>query len=246
MENFKKEIDELEKIIEIAITKRIFSKSNMGFSDYQLKEINYLKKEIEIKNRKIKSILSNQFVKNEKDANFLKINNIFSDIQKNLFKFEERSFKEVCALLKEIKKIIPKVLEKKEINLPKLPEEIRDEVKANFDELTICFENKCYRSSLILCGKIIEIALHRKYFELTNKDLLEKSPDIGLGTILAKMRELGIIFDPGLPQQIHLINQLRVFSVHKKTQIFQPSKEQAQATLLYTLDILNKLFKKTI
>ena len=134
----------------------------------------------------------------------------------------------------------------KDFVLPLLPQEIQQEVKANFDELKVCFANNCYRSSLILCGKILEIALHREYFELTGKDLLEKAPDIGLGNLIAKIKEHGFDMDPGLPQQIHLINQLRIFSVHKKAQIFQPSREQTQATILYTMDILKKLFKKRV
>jgi len=40
-----------------------------------------------------------------------------------------------------------------------------------------------------------------------------------------------------------LINQVRVFSVHTKKEPFTPSKTQAEAIVLYTMDILDKLFK---
>ncbi|MCS7134451.1 MAG: hypothetical protein NZ889_01170 [Candidatus Pacearchaeota archaeon] len=128
------------------------------------------------------------------------------------------------------------------LELPKLPKEIEQEIKKNFFEIETCFKNSCYRSVLILCGKILEIALHRKYFEITSKDLLEKAPDIGLGNLIKKLKEEGFDTDPGLNNQIHLINQLRIHSVHKKTKPFDPSREQALATILYTLDILKKLF----
>jgi hypothetical protein len=95
---------------------------------------------------------------------------------------------------------------------------------------------------MILCARILETALHRTYYDVTGKDLLETSPGIGLGSIISKMRESGIEIDPSLTQQVHLINNVRIFSVHKKQNVFQPSKEQAQATLLFTVDILKKLF----
>ena len=91
---------------------------------------------------------------------------------------------------------------------------------------------------------MLEIALHRKYYELTKNDLLEKSPGIGLGNIIAKLKEKNITLDPALTNQIHLINQIRIFSVRKKKEAFYPSKQQTQATILYTLDILEKLFSK--
>jgi hypothetical protein len=51
-----------------------------------------------------------------------------------------------------------------------------------------------------------------------------------------------VVLDPGLTQQIHLINQVRVFSVHKKKEVFRPTREQAEAMVLYTKDVLRKLF----
>jgi hypothetical protein len=125
----------------------------------------------------------------------------------------------------------------------KLPEEIKDEIFADIEELEKCFSASCYRSSIILCARILETALHRKYYELTKNDLLEKSPGIGLGKIIAKLKEKEIKFDPGITQQIHLINQMRIFTVHKKKERFNPTKSQTHAMILYTTDILEKLFK---
>ena len=129
--------------------------------------------------------------------------------------------------------------------MPELPEEIAENIQADVEELKKCFASECYRSSIILCGRIIETALHRKYFEITGKDALEKEPGIGLGKLVARMSEKNVRLDPGLPQQIHFINQVRVFSVHTKQEAFSPSKNQAQATVLYTMDVLGKLFPST-
>ena len=104
----------------------------------------------------------------------------------------------------------------------------------------ICYLFQQLKQEIILCGRILETALHRKYYDVTGRDLLETSPGIGLGNILAKLKEANIEIDPAVAQQIHLINNVRIFSVHKKNVPFQPSKEQA--TMLFTIDILKKLF----
>ena len=124
-----------------------------------------------------------------------------------------------------------------------LPSEIREEIHIDLDEAQKCMNSECYRSAVILCGRVLETALHRKYFDATGNDLLEKAPGIGLGNLIAKLSEKGVTLDPGLSNQIHLINQLRIYSVHKKQETFTPSKTQAEAIILYTLDVLEKLFR---
>lgn len=131
------------------------------------------------------------------------------------------------------------------INFSKLPKEIRDEIMYDLKELETCYYSRAYRAATILCGRILEICLHRKYYEITNIDLLEKAPGIGLGSLVAKLKEKGINIDeidPALMQQIHLINQARVAAVHKKNFVFFPSKEQIEAIMLYTADLIKKLF----
>jgi len=124
-----------------------------------------------------------------------------------------------------------------------IPEKIRAEVRADIKELEKCFSSGCCRSSIMLCGRLLETALHRKYYELTGQDILEKNPGIGLGKLIAKLIEKNVKFDPGITQQIHLINQLRISSVHKQKEAFYPTKQQTQAMILYTMDVLEKLFK---
>ncbi len=130
--------------------------------------------------------------------------------------------------------------------IPSLPEEIHANVEADFFELQRCYENKCYRSATILCGRIIETALHRKYFEVTGKDALEKEPGIGIGKLIARMSEQGIHLDPSLPQMVHLINQVRIFSVHTKQHAYNPNKNQTRATVLYTTEVLTSLFANKV
>ena len=125
-----------------------------------------------------------------------------------------------------------------------IPSDIRAEMEADAHEIKSCLKAKCYRSVVILAGRLLETALHRKYFDATGTDLLEKAPGIGLGNLIARLSERNVLLDPALGNQIHLINNVRIFSVHTKKETFFPSEAQAYAIALYTFDVLDKLFKK--
>ncbi len=165
--------------------------------------------------------------------------------QINSFK-SAKSIEEKQAILEEISELVAQIPEQKDhMGIPQItfPTEVRDEMNADLEELKRCFDATCYRSVVVLCGRLLETALHRIHFEIGGQDLLEKSPGMGLGNLIARIEEKGIKLDPGLTNQIHLINQVRIYSVHKKQQPFYPSKTQAHAIILYTTDVLKKLFK---
>ena len=152
--------------------------------------------------------------------------------------------KDMMFLLEQLAgKIVDEKVEYDSVPSFRLPLDVQEVINADLSELKACMKAGCYRSAIILCGRVMETALHRKYFESTGQDLLEKAPGIGLGNLIAKLAEKGVIVDPGLGNQIHLINQVRVFSVHTKQVAFAPSRMQSEAIVLYTLDILEKLFK---
>ncbi len=158
---------------------------------------------------------------------------------------QAKTYEEMENVIAELEKIEPKK-EKKvgglKVSVPKLPVAIREEISADVDEMKECYSGGLYRSATILCGRILEVALHRKYFEVTGKDILVTNPGVGLGKLIAKLKEKEVEFAPGVTEQIHLVNQIRVEAVHKKTKVFYPTKEQTQATILYSMDILKKLF----
>lgn len=148
-----------------------------------------------------------------------------------------------------VSKLVPNASENAQASqltfeVPEMPEEVVDDLMADLNEIRKCFDAGCHRSAIIICGRVLETALNRKYFEVSGNDLLETSPGLGLGKIIAKLEEKGVHLDPGLTQQIHMINQVRIFSVHKKKEAFYPSKGQTQAMILYTVDVLRKLFSK--
>lgn len=248
MASLKEALLELKEIINNILSKKIDFNSKIiddAFS-FKQREREHYAREIENSIKKIDSILSESFIiapleKRSLAEAALRIKELKKQIN-------EKKFLEAIVTIEQIYDIAPYIkiadtdLPKSEFSLPFIPREIFAEVKASFDELVKCYEHNCYRSALILCGRILEIALHKKYFEMTKQDLLEKSPDIGLGSLVAKFKEKNIALDPGLSNQIHLINQLRIASVHKRKQPFYPTKTQTKACILYTIDILKKLF----
>ena len=156
-----------------------------------------------------------------------------------------KTYEEMEKILKEMENREPKK-EKKELELnltiPNLPKEIEEEIEADIVEMEKCFMTGLNRSAIILCGRILETALHRKFYEVTDKDILESNPGIGLGKLIAKLKENKVDFPPGITDQIHLVNEMRISSVHKKEKTFYPTQEQTHATILYSMDILKKLF----
>lgn len=150
---------------------------------------------------------------------------------------------DMLEIIKELKNSLPKIQKVNiDFEINNLPNIIKTEVLTDLAEAKKCFDNSCFRSCTILCGRVLETCLHRKYFELTRKDILETSPGVGLGKLIAKLKELNVGFDPGITEQIHLINKIRIDSVHTKQVTFNPSRSQAHAMILYTVDVINKLF----
>jgi len=250
MVSIKEGLLELKDMINTVLSRNIDFSSriiNDGYS-FKQKEREYYGREIEKLMKKNEAILSECFIAAPNDKRALMDASLMMKELKKMI--NERRFLEAIVEIEKICGIAPEIkikeseLPKSEFQLPYVPRVIFSETKASFDELIKCYEHGCYRSSLILCGRILEIAMHTKYFEATGRDLLEKSPDIGLGSLIMKFSEKNILLDPGLSNQIHLINQLRIASVHKKKQVFNPTKSQAQATILYTLDTIKKLFSK--
>ena len=215
--------------------------------DFKKREQSYYSRLLGSQIRKVKVSLAEGLLYG-KEKHRKSLDEIKQNIEMIEQKIKLNDLLEATSLVSNIKdipniKIEKPLFETKSFFLPRVPREIYYEIKSNFDEITICFENRCYRAATILCGKILEVALHRKYFEVTGKDMLEKAPSIGLGNMLVRLKEAEVTIEPGLSNQIHIINQLRVSSVHKKTTHFVPSRAQCQASILYTLDALKKLFR---
>lgn len=212
-----------------------FENSNFKTIKEQSIELKKLSKQYSYENMiKLKNI-KNDFIEH------LKKNNIFIE-NKNLNTDLKKIKQKIITELIEKYNINSKTSNEKEKSFDKIPEEIRDEIIQDYAEIEKTFNCKAYKSTIIMCAKILETALFRKYFEISGKDLLETSPGYGLGKLIAELRKDDLI-DPGITQQIHLINQVRIFSVHKKKELFIATENQTKAIVLYTKDILDKLWK---
>jgi hypothetical protein len=241
---FKKQVRNLVSAVEVAM------KNDIDLADASVAELHDFKakqreamrvsvfsaiKKVEIASNSLFTTLGND-VENQKQ-----VESLISSVRTLR---DAKSLSEVqisTANLLDLAAELPDVQETK-LESPEVPAEIKEEIDADVAEIDRCMKVGAYRSSVILCGRIMETALHRKYYEVTQNDLLEKSPGIGLGNLIKKMAEKGIAIDPALGNQIHLINQVRVHSVHKKQQAFNPSQQQAQAIYLYTMDVVGKLW----
>lgn len=240
---FKKHIEELE----YALNKKTKTSSLKGRHLFG-KKIEFLNAKQRYEEKNITKLVEKIQLETNKLLQNIDRNNLDKKLIDELFKItssDESMIKGICRL-KEIAELLPDESETSgSLSFPKprqMPADIRDEVMADISELSRCFDNRCYRACVIICARIMEVCLHRKYYEATGIDLLEKNPGMGLGKLIAKMAEKGIQLDPGLTQQIHLINQVRIYSVHKKSESFYPSRSQAYAMILYTMDILEKIF----
>ena len=249
MASLKGVLLELKDVINSVLSRKIDFSSRLVGDEYSFKkrEREHYAREIENAVRKLEAVLNESFVVAPTEKRVLsEAAMMIKELKKMI---NSRKFLEAVVCIEEIFDIVPNIkiadsdLPKGEFHLPYVPRDIYAEIKASFDELVKCYEHNCYRSALILCGRILEIALHKKYFDLTGRDLLIKSPDIGLGNLILKFKEKGVALDPGLSNQIHLINHLRIASVHKKKKPFNPTKSQTKASILYTLDTLKKLFR---
>ena len=247
--SFQKSIINLQNAISLAIKNDIDltkePKEEKAIYDYKEKQKIYYFKNLKSSLSLLKSTSLElpQLIKFDvrNQANTTHILELMPELENKDLKKLDKTIKKMIALSKQLN--FPKEGLEKTFSIPdNIPEDIKSDIKADINELNKCFNSACYRSSAILCGRLLETALHRKYYEVTKNDLLEKSPGIGLGNIIAKLKEKNITLDPAITNQIHLINQVRVFSVHKKKEAFSPSKEQTHAIILYTLDILKKLF----
>lgn len=227
---FSKIVSSLKEALEKIEEKNISFKGKTDFTDFKSTKAKYIFDSYKQNLSRLQNLINNPSIPSRVNE-LLRLLSL-SDVQNNK--------KVVDELIKfEDVKIIP---QKTTIKIGKIPAEVRNEVKVDLDEVEKCFNHACYRSCVILCGRIIEVCLHAKYFKETGFDILEKNPGIGLGKLIAKMAEKGIKLDPGLSQQIHLVNNVRIFSVHKKQRTFVPGKQQTEAIMLYTFDVIEKLF----
>jgi hypothetical protein len=135
--------------------------------------------------------------------------------------------------------------------LNKIPEEIVDEIKFDFEEVRKCYSVSAYRAVISFCGRILEVALSRKYYEKkmeldhesNPEEINEELGNLTLGQVISRCRDVGIMLDvPGLEETSGLINKVRVWSIHHKIRVYKPGPDEANGTINFTKAIIKKLF----
>ncbi len=248
LESFKKSADKLSKCID-EIESRSFNARKRNFNlSYGENKANYLAGSVSsyLKELKMHAWAFSEAARldNESEEKAVRILGLIKKAEKQK-NGDLSGIAECVAEMRDIAEGLDLAkghADEPDFRMPMLPASIEPEVKADVRELKRCFSAKCYRSSVILCGRILETALHRKYFEITGNDILETNPGVGLGKLIAKLNDK-VEFDPAIKDQIHLVNKVRISSVHKKANVFFPTRQQAYAIILYTADIINKLFR---
>lgn len=246
MEQFKKSLERFQLAVnyirkhKVDLNKKI--DPTKSIYDFKEKKLDYYLRLYHSSFDEVKNNSLNLNQLNKEDVT--KINKFLNELEEE---YKNNDLDKISKILNELislKLLLKQTENKLSIKIKNIPDDIRADVKADLKELENCFNAECYRSCIILCGRLLETALHRKYYDVTGMDILEKNPGIGLGNLIAKLKDKNVILDPALTNQIHLINQVRIFSVHKKKETFYPSKSQTYAIILYTLDVLEKIFGK--
>lgn len=237
---FKKSVDELRESLDI-LERNNISPENKPLKVYSFEENReeYYRKSLSTSIRRVKQKAKELqgFAEDIEGNQLMDILSLVSELDR-----KEKRKDAADKLFNLLKSVKIQNIERTVFYPARLPEPIKSELLADMGEIEKCYNNKCFRSAIVLCGRVLEIALHRKYYDETGNDILEKMPGTGLGNLVAKMREKGIVLDPALTQQIHLVNQVRIFSVHKKQETFMPTQNQTKAVIIYTCDLLEKLF----
>ena len=140
----------------------------------------------------------------------------------------------------KLKGILPAEIEfELDVNFSKIPTAIRNELEQDFAELKSCFLAEAYRAAIMFCGRILETALGRKYYEKTGVDPIEQKWT--LGTLIEKCKSAGIQ-ELGLDKIDKLINDMRIPSVHKKERPYKPKPDEARGIIGITKSVLERLF----
>jgi hypothetical protein len=120
------------------------------------------------------------------------------------------------------------------------PQEIREEIKLDFDEMRICYNNGAFRSAIIMCGRVLELLLAKKYFDSTHVDPVELRWQ--LGVLIRKCFERNVLTDPGIGDICNFINHLRISSVHASHAIHRPIQEETKSVIEFTISLLKSLY----
>jgi hypothetical protein len=113
-----------------------------------------------------------------------------------------------------------------------------NDIENDLNEISVCLGNNCYRATLALAGRVLELTL--KIFCAKNQIEVE-GQRIMVGQILGLIRASGIYVDPSTENIWNLINQQRIIGVHQKSSVPIPSASQANMVCYALLDTMRRV-----
>ena len=124
--------------------------------------------------------------------------------------------------------------------------DIVDAIEDTLKEASVCYENQCYRATIMLCGSVIETLIKNVYTPLTGKEIYttnQKGEKIErtFKNMCDDLRDQGMPLGRGIDKQLDLIYAHRSGATHEI--IRKPSKDEAQGIALFTNDVMNGLFE---
>lgn len=129
------------------------------------------------------------------------------------------------------------------VNFSSVPQEMREEVRLNFEEIRICYNCGAFRSAIGMCGRLLELFLARKYYNSTGIDPIEQKWHLGL--LIRKCFEDNVITDAGLGDICNFVNHSRINSVHSSHAIHRPTQEETKSLIEFTISLLRRLYPET-
>jgi len=126
------------------------------------------------------------------------------------------------------------------VDISHVPQDIREEIKLDFEEIRKCYYAEAFRSAIGICGRVLEILLARKYYEEKGIDATEQQWTIG--QLIRKCFEENVIDEPALGDISNLINRSRIDSVHSTRRLYRPQSDDAKSIIEFTISLVRKLF----
>jgi hypothetical protein len=118
-----------------------------------------------------------------------------------------------------------------------IEEDVTQAVNLTYDEVMICFENRCYTSSITLCGKIVETILAGLYASVCGGDADEEN--LGIDAICNRLKKHGYdLKKDALQSMMDVISCQRNKAVHGS--IIIPTSAEAKGVVLLTKDVMQK------
>ena len=123
--------------------------------------------------------------------------------------------------------------------------DIVDAIEDTLRETSVCYENQCYRATIMLCGSVIETLIKNVYKPLTGKEIYTtkkgKKIERTFKNMCDDLRDRDTFFDKRTNDTLDLIYLYRSGAIHEAG--WRPGKNKASGIAIFTSDFMNGLFE---